>query len=188
MADELDGTTILVIATNYGVEQDELVVPVEQLRSRGARVTVAGKESGPIETLVGDKDPGASVDTDVLIDDADETDFDALVIPGGTINADTLRREPGAIALVTAFADAGKPIAAICHGPWTLIEAGILPGRTITSYASLQTDVRNAGAEWVDREVEVDDTGSPVITSRNPGDLPAFVDAISAALVGARAA
>jgi protease I len=183
----LDGKKILVIATNYGVEQDEIVVPVEQLRERGADVTVAAKESGTIQTLVGDKDPGKTLDPDAQLGQVDAGDFDALVIPGGTINADNLRQESAAVALATAFADAGKPIAAICHGPWTLVEAGVLPGRTITSYPSLQTDIRNAGAEWVDQEVQVDATGSTIITSRNPGDLPAFVDAIQAALVPASA-
>jgi protease I len=183
MATELTGSKILVIATNYGVEQDEIAVPVKDLADRGATITVAGKTTDPIQTLVGDKDPGTTIDPDILLDEAAEADYDALVIPGGTINADTIRREPGAIALVTAFADAGKPIAAICHGPWLLIESGVLSGRTITSFPSLQTDVRNAGAEWVDREVEVDSTnGSTLVTSRNPDDLPAFVDAITAAL------
>lgn len=179
----LDGKKILVIATNYGVEQDEIVVPTDQLRERGATVTVAAKESGPIETLVGDKDSGKSVDSDTTLDGVTAGDFDALVVPGGTINADTIRQESVAIDLVKAFVEAGKPVAAICHGPWTLIEAGVLTGRTITSFPSLQTDVRNAGAEWVDQEVRVDETGSTIITSRNPDDLPAFVDAIQASLV-----
>lgn len=176
----LDGKKILVIATNYGVEQDEIVVPTEQLRARGADVTVAGQESGPIATLVGDKDPGKSVDTDTTIGSVSGAgDYDALVVPGGTINADTIRQDADAVALVTAFAEAGKPVAAICHGPWTLIEAGVVSGKTITSFPSLQTDVRNAGGEWVDQEVQVD---GGLITSRNPDDLPAFVDAIEHAL------
>ncbi|KQO63692.1 type 1 glutamine amidotransferase domain-containing protein [Curtobacterium sp. Leaf261] len=184
MTSDLTGSKILVIATNYGVEQDEIVVPVHDLADRGATITVAATTTDPIQTLVGDKDPGKTVTPDILLDEADAGDYDAIVVPGGTINADSIRREPGAIALVAAFADAGKPIAAICHGPWLLIESGVLPGRTITSFPSLQTDVRNAGAEWVDREVEVDDsTGSTIITSRNPDDLPAFVDAVSGALV-----
>jgi protease I len=183
----LDGKKILVIATNYGVEQDEIVVPTEQLRERGATVTIAGQESGSIATLVGDKDPGKSVDVDTTFDTVSAGDFDALVVPGGTINADTIRQDATAVSLVKAFADAGKPVAAICHGPWTLIEAGVLSGRTITSFPSLQTDVRNAGAEWVDQEVQVDDTASTIITSRTPDDLPAFVDAIEASLTGAAA-
>ncbi|PZO59154.1 MAG: protease [Leifsonia xyli] len=175
----LDGKKVLVIATNYGVEQDEIVVPVDQLRERGATVTVAAQESGPIATLVGDKDPGKSLDPDTTIAGVNVTGYDALVVPGGTINADTLRQDNSAVSLVTAFVEANKPVAAICHGPWTLIEAGVLRGKTITSFPSLQTDVRNAGAEWVDQEVQID---GGIITSRNPDDLPAFVDAIESAL------
>jgi len=175
----LDGKKILVITTNYGVEQDEIVVPTEQLRERGASVTVAAKETGTIQTLVGDKDPGQTLEPDTTIAGVDAKDFDALVIPGGTINADTLRQESRAATLVQAFAEASKPIAAICHGPWTLVEAGVLSGKTVTSFPSLQTDLRNAGAEWVDQEVQVD---GGFITSRTPDDLPAFVDAIESAL------
>jgi len=175
----LDGKKILVIATNYGVEQDEIVVPIEQLRERGATVTVAAQETGAIQTLVGDKDPGKTVDPDTTIGGVNVQGFDALVVPGGTINADTIRTDEQAVSLVAAFVDANKPVAAICHGPWTLVEAGVLSGKTITSFPSLQTDVRNAGAEWVDREVQVD---GGLITSRNPDDLPAFVDAIESAL------
>ncbi|MDP4332757.1 type 1 glutamine amidotransferase domain-containing protein [Curtobacterium sp. A7_M15] len=175
----LDGKNILVISTNYGVEQDEIVVPIDQLRERGASVTVAAQETGAIQTLVGDKDPGKTVDPDTTIAGVNAGSFDALVVPGGTINADTLRTDQRAVSLVQAFAGAGKPIAAICHGPWTLVEAGVVSGKTITSYPSLQTDLRNAGAEWVDQEVQVD---GGLITSRNPDDLPAFVDAIEQAL------
>ncbi|MBT1664341.1 type 1 glutamine amidotransferase domain-containing protein [Curtobacterium flaccumfaciens] len=175
----LDGKKILVITTNYGVEQDEIVVPTEQLRERGASVTVAAKETGTIQTLVGDKDPGRTLEPDTTIAGVDAKDFDALVIPGGTINADTLRQESRAATLVQAFAEASKPVAAICHGPWTLVEAGVLSGKTVTSFPSLQTDLRNAGAEWVDQEVQVD---GGFITSRTPDDLPAFVDAIESAL------
>ena len=175
----LDGKKVLVITTNYGVEQDEIVVPTEQLRERGASVTVAAKETGTIQTLVGDKDPGQTLEPDTTIAGVDAKDFDALVIPGGTINADTLRQESRAATLVQAFAEASKPIAAICHGPWTLVEAGVLSGKTVTSFPSLQTDLRNAGAEWVDQEVQVD---GGFITSRTPDDLPAFVDAIESAL------
>ena len=175
----LDGKNVLVIATNYGVEQDEIVVPVEQLRERGAAVTVAAQQTDAIQTLVGDKDPGKTLDPDTTIAGVNVTGFDALVVPGGTINADNLRTDQQAVSLVQAFAQAGKPVASICHGPWTLVEAGVLPGKTITSYPSLQTDVRNAGAEWVDQEVQVD---GGFITSRTPDDLPAFVDAIERAL------
>lgn len=175
----LDGKKILVITTNYGVEQDEIVVPTEHLRERGASATVAAKETGTIQTLVGDKDPGQTLEPDTTIAGVDAKDFDALVIPGGTINADTLRQESRAATLVQAFAEASKPVAAICHGPWTLVEAGVLSGKTVTSFPSLQTDLRNAGAEWVNQEVQVD---GGFITSRTPDDLPAFVDAIESAL------
>jgi protease I len=175
----LDGTTVLVITTNYGVEQDEIIVPTEELRKRGASVTIAAKSTDTVQTLVGDKDPGKTVDPDTTIAGVNAGSFDALVVPGGTINADTLRTDQRAVSLVQAFAGAGKPIAAICHGPWTLVEAGVVSGKTITSYPSLQTDLRNAGAEWVDQEVQVD---GGLITSRNPDDLPAFVDAIEHAL------
>lgn len=130
----LDGKKVLVITTNYGVEQDEIVVPTEQLRERGASVTVAAKETGTIQTLVGDKDPGQTLEPDTTIAGVDAKDFDALVIPGGTINADTLRQESRAATLVQAFAEASKPVAAICHGPWTLVEAGVLSGKTVTSF------------------------------------------------------
>jgi protease I len=173
---------ILVIATNYGVEQDEIVVPIDQLRDRGHDITVAAQQQEDIVTLVGDKDPGETVSPDTTIDAVTASDFDALVVPGGTINADTLRTDSAAVDLVTAFVAAERPVAAICHGPWLLVESGVLEGRTITSFPSLQTDVRNAGAEWVDREVQVDDTGATLITSRNPDDLPAFVDAVHAAV------
>jgi len=175
----LDGKKVLVISTNYGVEQDEIVVPTEQLRERGATVTVAAQDSDTIQTLVGDKDPGKTVEPDTTIAGVNAQGFDALVVPGGTINADTLRQDASAVSLVTAFVEAGKPVAAICHGPWALVEAGVLQGKTITSFASLQTDIRNAGAEWVDQEVQVD---GGFITSRTPKDLPAFVDAIETAL------
>ena len=175
----LDGKKVLVISTNYGVEQDEIVVPTEQLRERGATVTVAAQDSDTIQTLVGDKDPGKTVEPDTTIAGVNAQGFDALVVPGGTINADTLRQDASAVSLVTAFVEAGKPVAAICHGPWALVEAGVLQGKTITSFASLQTDIRNAGAEWVDQEVQVD---GGFITSRTPKDLPAFVDAIESAL------
>jgi protease I len=176
---ELTGRRVLAIVTNYGVEQDELVVPVAKLREQGATVVVAGVSTEPIQTLVGDKDPGQTVRPDTTIAEVDAADHDLLLVPGGTINADTLRTDGQAVALVKSFVEAGKPVAAICHGPWTLIEAGVLTGRTITSYPSLQTDVRNAGAEWVDQEVQVADG---FVTSRNPDDLPAFVDGIERVL------
>jgi protease I len=178
----LTGRRVLAVVTNYGVEQDELVVPVEHLRDQGVDVTVAAVQAEPIQTLVGDKDPGRTVQPETTIAEAAAraADFDALLVPGGTINADTLRRDEDAVAVARAFASAGRPVAAICHGPWLLVEAGVLGGVTLTSYASLQTDIRNAGAaQWRDAEVVTDDAGGfPLVTSRDPGDLPAFTAAL----------
>ncbi len=180
----LSGRRVLAIVTNYGVEQDELVVPVEHLRERGATVVVAAASTDPIRTLVGDKDPGQIVEPDTTFADVG-ADFDLLLVPGGTLNADSLRLEGGAVDIVRTFAASGRPIAAICHGPWALVEAGVVEGRTVTSYPSLATDLRNAGATWVDRAVSVDqDGGCTVVTSRKPDDLDDFLAAVGEALIG----
>ncbi|UIJ35737.1 type 1 glutamine amidotransferase domain-containing protein [Allobranchiibius sp. GilTou73] len=179
----IEGKKVLAIVTNYGIEQDELVVPVEKLKEAGAKVTIAAVEKDTIKTLVGDKDPGKDVEADIALSDADASDYDALLIAGGTINADTLRTEEKATDLVKAFTGAGKIIAAICHAPWVLVEAGVLQGKTLTSFASVQTDVRNAGGSWVDESVKVCPTaGWTLITSRDPDDLGDFVPAIVDAL------
>lgn len=171
---------VLVIVSNYGVEQDELTVPVDYLRNAGADVTIAAIEEAPIQTLVSDKDPGKTVDPTSTHGEVSPADFDLLLIPGGTINADNLRLEDEAIGIVKAFAAAGKPIASICHGPWALVEADILKGKTLTSYASIKTDITNAGAQaWVDKPVVTCEAGTYVlITSRNPDDLDHFTQAI----------
>ncbi|KHL17780.1 protease I [Mumia flava] len=183
MAD-LSGRNVLAIVTNYGVEQDELVVPVERLRGSRAAVTVAAQSEGEIQTLVGDKDPGKTVRADTTYGAVDADAYDLLVIPGGTLNADSLRLDADAMGLVTAFAAASKPVAAICHGPWALVETGLVRGKRLTSYASLATDIRNAGAqEWTDEEVVVDAAnGFRLITSRTPKDLDAFLGAVEDAL------
>jgi protease I len=183
---DLTGRTVLAIMTNYGVEQDELVVPLDHLRERGAIVTIAAMSTDPVETLVGDKDPGRSVAPDVLLDDVDPADFDLLLVPGGTLNADTLRLQQSASRIVRAFSGSGRPVAAICHSPWALVEAGVVAGKELTSYPSLQTDIRNAGAAgWRDEPVVVSDAeGWRLITSRDPGDLDAFLGAIDDALAG----
>lgn len=185
MADApLTGRRVLAVVTNYGVEQDELVVPVEHLRDQGVDVTIAAAKAEPIQTLVGDKDPGRTVQPDTTFADVAAAEFDALLVPGGTINADTLRRDEDAVAIARTFASAGRPVAAICHGPWLLVEAGVLGGVTLTSYPSLRTDIRNAGAaEWRDAEVVTDDAGGfPLVTSRDPDDLPAFTAAFDRVL------
>ncbi|QGQ20554.1 DJ-1/PfpI/YhbO family deglycase/protease [Cellulomonas sp. JZ18] len=184
-ATDLTGRRVLAVVTNYGVEQDELVVPVEHLREAGAQVDVAAVEESPIQTLVGDKDPGRTVDPDTTISAVDGQGYDLLLVPGGTINADNLRLQDDAIAIVTEFARSGRPVAAICHGPWSLVEAGLLQGKTLTSYPSLATDVRNAGGEWVDKSVVSDDAGGfTLVTSRTPDDLDDFLGAVDAALGG----
>jgi len=176
---DLDGRRVLAIVTNYGVEQDELVVPVEHLRDDGAQVTVAAVKAEPVQTLVGDKDPGRVVLPDTTIAEADPGDYYLLLVPGGTLNADSLRLDADALDVVRAFADAGKPVAAICHGPWALVSAGVVEGKNLTSYASLQTDLRNAGvASWTDTSVVRDETRYPLVTSRDPGDLDDFLVAV----------
>lgn len=166
---KLDGKTIAVLATN-GFEQSELEAPVQALKEAGATVHVVSPESGQI-TGWDKKDWGRAVAVDRDLSGADAADYDALVLPGGQINPDLLRVNETAIAFVRAFWEAKKPIGAICHAPWLLIEAGIAKGRKMTSYKSIVTDVKNAGAEWQDAEVVVD---QGLVTSRNPGDLPAF--------------
>lgn len=169
MAEKLNGKTVAILVAD-GFEQIELIEPKAALERAGARtqiVSPAGDEvKGWQHTEWGDKFP-----VDVALDDADCKNFDALLLPGGVINPDKLRLEEKAINFIRGFVDAGKPIAAICHGPWTLINAGAVRGREMTSWPSLETDLRNAGARWVDREVVVDDG---IVTSRKPDDLPAF--------------
>jgi len=164
---------ILIIATN-GFEQSELEVPRDRLKEAGANVTIASPDG---QQIMGwdKKDWGRPADVDMKIADAKCGDYDALVIPGGVINPDKMRMDKTIVALVKEFIDSGKIVAAVCHGPWMLVEAGALKGRKATSWPSLQTDMRNAGAEWVDQEV-VTDKG--IITSRKPDDLPAFVKKI----------
>ncbi len=161
-----------------GVEQPELTEPWATLESAGAQPVLVSEEPGTITALIGDWDRGDDFTVDLTLDEADPADYDALVLPGGTLNSDKIRTNPKAIAFVKAFMDADKPVASICHGPWILIEAGVVEGRTLTSTTRIATDLKNAGADWVDSEVVVDGN---LLTSRSPRDLPAF----SAALVEA---
>ncbi|MFD1342654.1 type 1 glutamine amidotransferase domain-containing protein [Litorisediminicola beolgyonensis] len=178
---------ILILAT-HGFEQSELESPRDSLRDAGASVHIASLDGEKIKGWDGD-DWGREVAVDKALGDIDASAYDAIVLPGGQINPDLLRVEKDVIALVKEFHDAGKPIAAICHAPWILVEADILKGRRATSYKSIETDVANAGAEWVDEPV-VSDHG--IITSRNPGDLAAFsakiVEEIEAGLQDRKAA
>jgi protease I len=173
---------ILIMATD-GFEQSELEVPLKRLRDAGADVDIASLDTGEITGWEGD-DWGDDVEVDLRIAEAKVEDYDALVLPGGQINPDLLRVEKPAIDLIRAFASANKPIAAVCHAPWLLVEAGLAKGRRMTSYKSIRTDVANAGADVVDEPVVVDGN---IITSRCPDDLPAFCDAIIDALVEADA-
>ena len=179
----LNGKRVLIITTNIGIERDELVKPLEYLRAQGAEVVHAAIEQAPVQTFVSDTEKDIVVTPDVDFSALSAGNFDALVIPGGTVNADNLRVNETAIALAKGFAQSGKPIAAICHGPWLLVDADLLPGKTLTSYDTVRTDILNAGGEWVDEPVvKSTKNGWTLITSRNPGDLDAFSQAIAEAL------
>ncbi|MCW2575915.1 MAG: intracellular protease, PfpI family [Modestobacter sp.] len=169
MSGELNGKRIAVLATD-GVEQVELDQPWQALVDAGAQPQMISLEMGTI-TAYDHIDKGDEKTVDLAVADADPASFDALVLPGGVINGDFVRADAGAVAFVTAFFDAGKPVAAICHATWVLAEADVVRGRRMTSWPSLQTDLRNAGAKWVDEEVVVDGN---LTTSRKPDDLPAF--------------
>ncbi|KRE90765.1 glutamine amidotransferase [Frateuria sp. Soil773] len=177
-SDRLLGRAVAVLATD-GFEHAELTEPCRLLKEAGADVQVIAP--GEAERIKGWKngDWAAAVPVDMQLADADEADFDALLLPGGVMNPDKLRLQPQAIELVAAFGRAGKPIAAICHGPWTLIDAGQVKGRRLTSWPSLRKDLENAGARWEDREVVRDGN---LITSRKPDDIPAFSQALIDAL------
>lgn len=170
MAGKLDGKRVAILATD-GFEQSELLEPLKALREAGAEAQVVSPKSGAIRGW-NHKEWGDTIDVDVELARADADDYDALVLPGGVISPDRLRMEPAAVQFVKDFFAAKKPIAAICHGPWTLVEAGVVKGRRLTSWPSLRTDIRNAGGEWLDEEV-VTDRG--LVTSRKPDDLPAFI-------------
>ncbi|MBK0330953.1 type 1 glutamine amidotransferase [Brachybacterium sp. MASK1Z-5] len=177
---DLTGRTVALIA-NRGVEEPELAKPLAALQEAGAKTVLLSAEDGTVVALNGDWDRGKEFPVDGPIKGANADDFDALVLPGGTLNADSLRIDEDAVGLVKACATAGKPIAAICHAPWILIEAGLVDGLRMTSFTSVATDLRNAGADWVDEQV-VTDRG--ITTSRNPGDLDAFNAEVIARLAG----
>lgn len=168
---------VLIIATD-GFEQSELEKPKAQLDAAGFETIVASLEDGEIKGW-DQKDWGSPVKVDLTVDEVEEADYDALLLPGGQMNPDILRMNDTVIDLIEDFNDAGKPIAAICHAPWLLIEADIVDGRTVTSWPSLRTDLENAGGKVVDQEVAIDGN---LITSRNPDDIPAFSEALIAAL------
>ncbi|MBB2205524.1 type 1 glutamine amidotransferase domain-containing protein [Gluconacetobacter takamatsuzukensis] len=171
---ELSGRTIAILATD-GVEEVELVKPGEALREAGAFTVLVSPGRAEIQAMQADVHPARTYPVERPVMDARAEAFDGLVLPGGTTNPDQLRIDPASVAFVRHFVEAGKPIAAICHGAWTLIEAGGVAGHRMTSWPSLRTDLTNAGAHWVDEEVVTD---GPLVTSRRPDDLPAFCTAI----------
>jgi protease I len=170
---KLDGKKVAALFTD-GVEQVELEKPVEGLEDEGADVEFVTLEPGEVQAF-NHLDHGDKIQVDKAVKDADASDYDALLLPGGVANPDFLRMDEDAVSFVRSFVEQGKPIGVICHGPWTLVEAGVLKGRTITSWPSLKTDIRNAGGNWVDEEVHVDEG---LVSSRNPDDLPAFIEKI----------
>lgn len=165
----LKGVRIAILATD-GFEQSELTEPRKALDAEGAVTKVVSPKSGKLRGW-NHKEWGEDVTVDQALDSADPNNYDALVLPGGVMNPDALRMQPKAVAFVKSFFDAGKPVGAICHGPWTVIESGAAKGHRMTSWPSLKTDIRNAGADWVDEEVVVD---ANLVTSRKPDDIPAF--------------
>ena len=169
MANNLNGKRVAILATD-GFEQVELTEPKKALDGAGAQTVVVSPKNGKIKGWQHDH-WGDEIPVDLVLDSASADTFDALLLPGGVMNPDHLRMNKKAVQFVKSFFDAGKPVAAICHGPWLLVEADVVRGRTVTSWPSLQTDLRNAGADWVDREVATDEG---LVTSRKPDDIPAF--------------
>jgi deglycase len=169
MADELKGKKVAFLAADM-FEEVELAEPWKALEQAGAELELVSLKDGEIQGF-NHYDKAGSFKVDKSVEEASANDYDALVLPGGVGNPDNLRQDENAVQFVRDFFDQGKPVAAICHAPWTLIEAGVVRGRTVTSFPSLQTDLRNAGADWVDEEVHVD---NGLVTSRKPDDIPAF--------------
>ena len=170
---EIAQAKILIVATD-GFEESELFGPLQILRDKGAEVRLASSDLNPIQATVHD-DPGKTIRPDLTVEQARAEDYDALIVPGGVRNPDQLRTNKAAVELIRAFADAGKPVAAICHGAWLLVEADLLRGKTATSWPSIRTDLRNAGANVVDQPAVADGN---IVTSRNPDDVRAFTDAV----------
>jgi protease I len=179
MAD-LNGKTIAFLVAAEGIERVELTEPWAAVVDAGGSAVLLSPEKGDVQTF-DHLDKAETLPVDKAVKDADLADYDALVLPGGVANPDALRLDGDAVGFIRDFVGTGKPVAAICHAPWTLVEAGVLQGRTLTSWPSLRTDITNAGGTWVDQEVVVDGN---LITSRNPDDIPAFTKALLDALAG----
>jgi protease I len=182
MSDVLRNRRVAILATD-GVERVELEQPRKAVQDAGAQVELLSLHDGEIAARNNDLEDAGTFTVDRLVGDASVDDYDALLLPGGTVNPDKLRMDQGAVEFVRNFYDSGKPVAAICHGPWTLLEAGLVSGRHVTSFPSLRTDLRNAGATVVDVPVVVDDG---LITSRSPDDLPAFCEKVVEEFSGGR--
>jgi protease I len=170
MSNELQGQKIAIIAAD-GVEQVELESPRDAVQGAGATTELLSIETGEIQAMNGDIDKGDTFPVDKTVADANVDDYDGVILPGGVMNPDNLRQDADVIAFLQAFFKTGKPVGVICHGPWTLVEADLVKGRTLTSFPSVRTDIVNAGGTWVDEEVVVD---QGLVSSRNPDDLPAF--------------
>ena len=169
MAEKLDGKKVAILVTD-GFEQVEMTKPRQALQDAGAETKIVSIKSGKIQGMH-HADKGDKFDVDLTLDDANSDDFDALLIPGGLMNPDTLRANDDALEFARRFFEEGKPVAAICHGPWVLADAGLLRGRTVTSWPNIKHDIKNAGGKWVNEEVVVD---NGLVTSRKPDDIPAF--------------
>ena len=184
MAGRLDGKTIAFLVAPEGIEQVELTDPWQAVEDAGGTPHLVSTETGKVQAF-NHLDKADTFEVDVTVDQADATSYDGLVLPGGVANPDFLRMQPAAVAFVKGFFEAGTPVAAICHASWTLIEADVVRDRTMTSWPTLKTDLRNAGATWTDQELVVDTSGSStLVTSRKPDDLPAFCDAAVDAFAG----
>src|SRR3954451_8191482 len=171
MANELQGKKIAILLAPVGSEQAEFTEPKKAVEDEGAAVDVVGIQTGEAQTMNSDVNPGETFTVEKTFSEVSADEYDGLIVPGGTLGADNLRADEDAVNFIHAFFEQAKPVGVICHGPWTLVEAGVVSGRTLTSYPSLQTDIQNAGGNWGDEEV-VPDQG--LVTSRNPDDLPAF--------------
>ena len=171
MANELQGKKIAILLAPVGSEQAEFTEPKQAVEAEGATVDVVGIETGDAQTMNSDVNPGETFTVEKTFSEVSADEYDGLVVPGGTVGADTLRADADAVNFVHSFFEQAKPVGVICHGPWVLVEADVVRDRTLTSYPSLQTDIRNAGGNWVDEEV-VTDQG--LVTSRSPSDLEAF--------------
>lgn len=185
MTGRLDGKKIAFLMANSGVEEVELTHPWKALQAEGATTVLIAPERGEVQAFESDVEKAGTYDAELAVSDAVAGDYDALVLPGGTTNPDQLRLDTDAVAFVKAFADSGTTIAAICHGPWMLVEAGVVEGKTLSSWPSLRTDITNAGGYWVDQEATTCPAGGfTLVTSRNPDDLDAFSAAAIDAFAG----